>query len=124
MKAHSIQQPWASLIASGAKTIELRTWLPTADEIVIVSGKTFDRRGSRHADGPRGVTLCEVCIVGCREARAADARAAGLTGEQMASAMAEAGAKGRTLYAWQLGSATAICQRPIKGNLGLFEIGA
>lgn len=122
MKALSVKQPWASLIASGAKTIELRTWRPTADEIVIASGQTFDRRGDRHPDGPRGVALCEVCVVGCREAHMGDALAAGLTGEQMASAIAEASGKGRTLYAWLLDSPCLVLPRAVKGQLGLFDL--
>ena len=42
MKALSIRQPWASLIASGKKTVETRTWeTKYRGPILICAGKTW-----------------------------------------------------------------------------------
>jgi hypothetical protein len=41
MKAVSIRQPWAGLIASGVKTVEYRSWnTNTRGDVLIVAGKT------------------------------------------------------------------------------------
>ena len=46
MKALSIRQPWAWLIANGYKSIENRTWdTNVRGPIAIHAGKTFDRHG-------------------------------------------------------------------------------
>ncbi|QDV34975.1 ASCH domain-containing protein [Tautonia plasticadhaerens] len=46
MKALSIQQPWAWLIAHGFKPLENRTWnTKFRGELLIHAGKTFDSDG-------------------------------------------------------------------------------
>lgn len=46
MKALSIRQPWASLIAMGIKDVENRTWKTNyRGEFLIHASKTFDRQG-------------------------------------------------------------------------------
>ena len=40
MKALSVKQPWANMIASGEKTIETRTWMTSyRGQVLIVSSK-------------------------------------------------------------------------------------
>ena len=70
MKALSIRQPWASLIITGKKTIEIRTWRPRRLElpqgIFIHAGKKFDgdilREFGMTQDLPRGVILGEALM--------------------------------------------------------------
>lgn len=46
MKGLTIRQPWASLIATGRKTIEVRSWRTHyRGTIVVVAGKRFDSVG-------------------------------------------------------------------------------
>jgi len=62
MKAVSIKQPWASLIAVGIKTLEIRQW-PTEHRgpLLIVSSRRPVIDGHRH-----GQALCVVNVVDCR----------------------------------------------------------
>lgn len=79
MKALSVRQPWASLIASGRKTLEVRSWSTShRGELLIVASKAADRAAfARHgAGGPRGVAICIVGVVGCRPGRRTDRGAA------------------------------------------------
>ncbi len=72
MRALSVKQPWASLIATGEKTIELRSWRTHyRGPLLIVASARPDRRadldtlGCRTLDRPRGVALAlvELCDV-------------------------------------------------------------
>jgi hypothetical protein len=69
--ALSVKQPWASMIASGEKTIETRTWLtPYRGPLVICSSALPKGYGvTRRA-------LCVVFLKHCREMTVADERAA------------------------------------------------
>ena len=70
MKALSIRQPWAALIITGKKTIEIRTWRPRRLElpqrILIHAGKKVDRDFLQEfgmtEDLPRGALLGEALI--------------------------------------------------------------
>lgn len=71
MKALSVKNPWAALIAAGRKSIELRTWTTSyRGPIVIVSSatpsSTTDARKwetYRHAPTSRAVALVELLDV-------------------------------------------------------------
>jgi ASCH domain len=62
MKAVSIKQPWASLIALGVKTLEVRAW-PTIHRgpMLICSSRRPVIEGHRH-----GSALCTVNVIDCR----------------------------------------------------------
>ena len=62
MKAISVRQPWASMIAQRMKTIETRVW-PTKyrGDLLIVSSKK-----SEIDNLPVGQALCVVKLVDCR----------------------------------------------------------
>ncbi len=68
MKALSVRQPFAELIASGAKLSEFRTW-PTSHHgpLLIVAGRQrFEFRGEDpypKVDGARGRMVCVVDLV-------------------------------------------------------------
>lgn len=60
MKALSVKQPWANLIASGEKTIETRTWgTAYRGDLLIVSSKMPRIE-------PAGYALAIVQLVDCR----------------------------------------------------------
>ena len=105
MKAISLKQPWASMIAHGRKTIETRKW-PTKfrGDILIVSSKN-----PRIAGFPSGMALCIVTIINCRTMVKTD--------EAAACCELYSGA-----YAWELKNIRSIMPFEVKGRLGLFNI--
>lgn len=109
MRVLSVRQPWASLIASGRKTVELRCWTTEyRGPVIILAGGTpwrGDRRG--HELGPLGVSLCVAELVDVRLAVPADA----------AAACVEPPAD---WYAWTLRVTRQLPARPVKGLLGLY----
>ena len=102
MKALSIRQPWANLIAAGYKTIEVRTWSTKyRGSLLIVSAK-------RPAVPPSGCALAVVNLVDCRPMTAADEPAAMLKREP-------------NLWAWVLTDVRRVEPQPVLGKQGLFE---
>jgi hypothetical protein len=80
-KALATRQPWASLIASGRKQIEVRTWRTNyRGPLVIVASGTPIREGMRkhpaYADAPRSCLVALVDLVDVRPMRTKDASAA------------------------------------------------
>jgi len=70
MKALSIRNPWATLIAQGKKTIELRSWATTHRGPLLICA-------TKKPDGPNaGHAVCIVDLVDVRPMRPGDARAA------------------------------------------------
>lgn len=73
MKALSIKQPWATLIANGIKTLEVRSWkVNYRGPLVIVSSKqpnriALEEHGLENA--PNGVTIALVDLFNVREGR-------------------------------------------------------
>jgi activating signal cointegrator 1 len=81
MKALTLTQPWASLMAFGEKNMETRTWFTAyRGELVIHAAKSFPLhyrilcsrpefrmalRGAGVDDLPLGVGLCVVRLLGC-----------------------------------------------------------
>lgn len=103
MKALSVKQPWANLIASGEKTIETRVWATDyRGDILIVSSK-------QPRIEPAGCAVAVVELTDCRPMMLSD----------------EAAAK-CPIYddavAWVLRNIRAIEPFPMRGQLGLFEV--
>jgi hypothetical protein len=105
MKAISVKQPWASMIADGEKTIETRTW-PTSyrGDILIVSSKK-----PKIDNLPVGQALCIAEIFDCRPMRETD--------EAKAGCQIYAGA-----YSWILRNIRSIKPFFVRGNIGIYEI--
>ena len=105
MKAISLKQPWASWIAQGRKTIEIRRW-PTKHRgpLLICSSKRPQIDGL-----PTGKALCIVNVVDCRPMTKAD--------ETAAMCELYPGA-----YAWLLADIKRIEPFAVKGSLGLYEV--
>ena len=106
MKALSIKQPWANLIASGEKTIETRTWATAyRGELALCSSAS-----PRIA--PAGCVVAVATLIDCRPMTRADEAAAQCQSEP-----------GR--WSWVL-SAVRVLPRPVpvKGRLGVFSLDA
>lgn len=103
MKAVSLKQPWANLVASGKKTIETRTW-PTKyrGDVLIVSSKSPKIE-------PAGYGLAVVEIVACRPMTKAD--------EAAACCELYPGA-----WAWELRNIRPITPFPVKGQLSFYDV--
>ena len=104
MKALSIRQPWASKIARGEKTIEVRSW-PTSyrGSLLICAGK------KPHGSDPAGVAVAVADLVDCRPFVGGD--------EAAACCGADPGD-----FAWVLSNVRPIEPVPVKGALGLFFV--
>lgn len=105
MKALSVRQPWASLIADGVKTIEVRSW-PTKHRgpLLICAGKR------PYESLPVGVAVCIVEVIDCRPfVHGVDDDAAQCEGDVGD-------------FAWVLGSVGLIKPFPVYGKLGLFDV--
>jgi len=117
MKALSVRQPWAELIASGRKTIELRSWSTQyrGPLLICASGQLArDERAREWLDALgelwQGVAVCTVELVDVRLAHTrADAYDAACTPPA-------------AHFAWVLAKPRRTSARPIKGRLGLFEV--
>jgi hypothetical protein len=108
MKALSVRQPWASMIARGEKTIECRSW-PTKyrGPLLICAAK------KPYGSEPVGVAVAVVRLVDCRRFRVGvDEAAAGCPGE-LGSAED---------WAWVLAEVEPVEPIPVSGKLGLFEV--
>jgi hypothetical protein len=108
MKALSIKQPWASLIASGRKTIELRTWQTKYRGDFIVCASCSPRRGTEFEIGPMAAAICVVTLDRIEPADASHAKRACCSvspGE----------------FAWRLTNVREFEPFPIKGRLSFWE---
>lgn len=109
MKALVVRQPWASLIARGRKTIEVRSRRTShRGELLIVAGKVAE--GDAPADLPRGVAVAVVTVTDCRPFTPADADAARSDWRP-------------GLWAWTLADAKPLPPlTPVRGMPGLFNV--
>ncbi|HBC62365.1 MAG TPA: RNA-binding protein [Planctomycetaceae bacterium] len=114
MKALSIRQPFASLIASGEKTIELRTWYTHYRGPVLIcasksaTGLTADERRL-----PRGVALCIVDLV--------DVLDPVPISEAMSAASCFDLVPGDDFFGFVFARPMSIEPFPVSGRLGLFD---
>ncbi len=126
MRALSVRQPWASLIASGRKTIELRSWSTKyRGPLLILAGSSPWRGDHGHELGPLGVVVGIVELVGCREFRQSD-QAASCVPENVLRELSFDGERSalrpKQWFSWILRDArhVAACV-PAKGKLGLYQ---
>lgn len=103
MKAISVKQPWANLIASGRKTIETRTWATDyRGPLLIVSSKTPNI-------SPAGCALAIGDLVGCRLMTKQDELAACCAVYPRA-------------MAWVIENIRSVRVFPVKGQLGIYDV--
>jgi hypothetical protein len=73
MKALTVKQPWASLIALGLKRVENRTWAPNlepGDEFLIHAGASIDKAAPaefQDPELPRSAIVARVRFLGLGE---------------------------------------------------------
>ena len=103
LKAISLKQPWANMIAAGEKTIETRRW-PTdyRGPLLIVSSKTPDIP-------PAGCAVALATLVECRPMTRLD--------EHCARCAVYAGA-----FAWVLRDVRPLKAFPVRGRLGIYDV--
>jgi hypothetical protein len=103
VKALSVKQPWANLIASGKKTIETRTWATEyRGDLLIVSSR-------KPEIAPAGYAVAMVKVVDCRPMTERDEPAARCR-------------KYEGAWAWVLGDVRRIEPFPVRGRLRLFDV--
>ena len=119
MKALCVRQPWASLIAAGRKTVELRSWgtHKRGTLVIVASGcravsddgrDAADRLDLELDELPRGAALCVAELVDSRPMRREDAAAACCPYDPDA-------------FAWVLGNVCPFeCPIPMRGQLSFF----
>lgn len=113
MRALCVQNPWASLIADGVKTLEVRTWTTRyRGPIAIVASKAWSRHEAaaqwrQYRDAPTGVVLCVVELVNVRAGNARDASRTG-------------GVDPTGAFVWELRNPRAVTPVTVRGQLGLY----
>jgi hypothetical protein len=102
MKALSVRAPWAEMIASGVKTLEIRSRpVKYRGELLICQSR-----------GGGAVAVVE--IVGCRRFVESDDVASGGVWTKHPEA--------REHYSWELRLVRRVTSLPIKGKLGFYEV--
>ena len=116
LKAISLKQPWADLVASGAKTIETRKWSTPyhGGRILIVSSKKPDMEALPPGSdpnyfGPYGHAVGIALLVGCHPMKKED--------ELAACCPLYEGA-----IAWVFVDQHRIKPFPVSGRLGLYDV--
>ena len=109
MKALSIRQPYASLIAEGQKTLEIRSWRTKYRGPLLICSTA---RPANIPACPPGVTVCVVDLVDVRPLEPDDLRAAAFP----ASMPWRPGQ-----YAWVLENPRRVRQVAVRGQLGLWN---
>lgn len=106
----SVKQPWAGLIASGVKTLEIRSWsTPYRGPLLIASSLRSDEKGHQ---GPFGCALCLVELVDVIPwARTRDNVRRSCIGHWFPGQ-----------WAWVLAGARQVDHFPVKGRLGLYRV--
>jgi len=110
MKAISLIQPWANMIASGKKTIETRTWSTQYRGDLLICASRYISGRNRPEDGPFGCALAIVELMACRPMTPSDEGAACCRCYPRA-------------WAWLLCNVRRLRNPiPIRGQLGLFDV--
>ena len=114
MKALTVRQPWAEVICTGEKTVEVRS-RPTKHRgpLAIHSSAKPDAGLEQHCEGlPLGEVVCVVNVIGCRPLTLADLPAAYMEPEWFE--------EGR--WAWLLADVRRVQPFAVKGKLGLWQV--
>jgi hypothetical protein len=106
MKALSVRQPGASMIAAGTKTLEIRSGRTTYRGQLLICASL----GGKRPDLPEGVAVCRVEVVGCRPMTRADERAAGGVVYRPGH------------FARELSNVKAVAPVAVKGAMGIFNL--
>lgn len=117
MRVLSVKQPWADLIASGEKSLEIRSWPTKYRGPLLIAASAAPSRSEdarRHPMPARermGILVCVVDLVDVRPAVRADARLCG-------------GFDPSGEWAWVLEAPRRVQPVQYKGTLGIREVDA
>lgn len=114
MKAISIKQPFASLVAAGHKTIECRSWRTAYRGQLLICSSKGDYEINDGMIAPGGMALGVVDLVDVCRMTKADLEPSFIPDEWFEDAM-----KG---YAWHVKKLYEIKPFAIRGKLNLFEV--
>ncbi len=125
MKAITIKQPFASLIAAGLKEYEFRTWKTGyRGDILIHAGKGVDKKAMKKFESygleyPRGVIIAKVKLIDCITVDEKFREVLKEKNEQVYSSIIKHTEwKG---YAFKMENVTKIDPIPVKGKLSIWE---
>ncbi|UYB50271.1 ASCH domain-containing protein (plasmid) [Lysinibacillus capsici] len=139
MKALTIKQPWATLIALGEKNFETRSWQTKyRGPLAIHAGKSIDKDAcedswikgvlkehgiTSHKELQTGVVLATVELVDCYRVEATLGHASVLTkGKTLNGLEVAFGDYTEGRYAWELANLQVLPEpMPAKGQLSLWE---
>lgn len=118
MKALSVRQPWAQMIAQGLKTIEVRSrpWRYRGTLVICATARPIVLDDDGHPL-PTGAALAIVDMIDCRPLRPEDAGPACLAGDYGDFSAAEISNR----WAWVLCNARMVEPVPVKGQLAPWE---
>ncbi|WML90780.1 ASCH domain-containing protein [Thiothrix lacustris] len=119
MKCLMVRQPWASQIANGSKTVEIRSW-HYAHRGDLLIGASKNMAGQRMADGtpyPSGMAIAHVKLVDCVPFNAKQHGKAAGCDRDTAQDCEDSGD-----WAWIFADARAIEPFPVKGQVKPFEV--
>lgn len=114
MKALSIKQPWASLVAAGYKTVECRTWKTTYRGELLICSSRGDVEINDGLIAPGGMALGVVELFDVHPMTKADLESAYLPDAWYDDAL-----KG---FAWCVRKLYEIKPVPVKGKLNVFNV--
>ena len=117
MKTLAIRQPWATYIAEGTKTIEVRSWRTAyrGPLLIVASGKPYQATddGGQINTLPTQIQVCTVDLIDIRQLTPADFAAACLH-DWAPGDEAE-------MYGWHLANPRHVRPLPHKGKLNLYR---
>lgn len=117
MKTLAIRQPWATYIAEGTKTVEVRTWATKyrGPLLIVASGRPYQCNDDdeRLVILPTQIQVCTVDLLDCRPLTPADFAAACLAGSDPEHAAG--------YYGWHLANPRHVMPIKHKGKLNLYR---
>lgn len=128
-KTLSVKQPWAHLIATGRKSVEMRSWKTDyRGQLLITASSSPKNKTFEGQKLPAGGAICLVDLVDIRLFTADDFEAAGYEGEELREMREDwiaedaSGNEYAPVYAWVLANPRPVEFTPIKGKLHIFEV--
>lgn len=112
MKALSIKQPYANLIACGRKTLEIRSWSTNYRGPFIVCASAKPDTGWIFPESDLGKRICIVDLVDVVEWTREMSNSAYVSEEEWRPGQ----------WAWVLRNPRPVERIPVKGRLGWFEL--
>ena len=111
MRALSVRQPWAGLILSGRKTLEIRSWSTTHRGPLVICSCSQPFKGYKAEKSDLACILCLVDLIDVSPWEPSGLPASCIPGDWFPGQMA-----------WALDNPRPLERLPFKGKLGLFQI--